>query len=75
VLAVDANAAALEAGAARSANMVLLGALVASSGAVSAGAVFEEMEHLWGAKPGVLDLNRRAFELGSGRKTANAKSA
>lgn len=61
---VAAGDIALEAGDVRSANMVMLGAFIALTGAVKERSIFNCLNEKFVGKPHVLDCNRAAFEAG-----------
>lgn len=62
---VPAGDLAMEAGDVRSANMVMLGAFIALTGAVKEGSIFNCLNEKFVGKPHLLDCNRRAFEFGA----------
>ncbi len=64
VFRVPATGIAIELGAAIAANMVMLGAYLAATGAVSPSVIDSEIEHLFSAKPRALALNRTAVARG-----------
>ena len=61
---VDAQKIALEAGNARTANIVILGAYIKLSGLVPYQTVYETIDKIFAKKPKVIPVNKKAFELG-----------
>ncbi len=61
---VDANKIALEAGNARTANIVILGAYIKLSGILPYETVYNTIDKLFEKKPKVIPVNKKAFELG-----------
>lgn len=61
---VDANAIALQAGNARTANIVILGAYIKLSGLLPHDTVFKTIDKIFAKKPKVIPVNKEAFELG-----------
>ncbi len=61
---VDANKIALQAGNARTANIVILGAYVKLSGLLPYETVYNTIDKLFEKKPKVIPVNKKAFELG-----------
>lgn len=64
VVYIDAEKLAIEAGNARTANIVLLGAYASMSGLFSKEALAELIRHKFEAKPKVIPANLKALELG-----------
>lgn len=64
VLYVDAGALALEAGNARTANIVVLGAYIKATGVITKESAIAAIEKKFAAKPKVIPANIKAFELG-----------
>ncbi len=64
VMYLPANDLANSIGANRSPNVVVFGAYVALSGAVSPGSARDQIQHQFGRKPKVVEINLRAFQLG-----------
>lgn len=64
LLVVPGQEVALKLGDRMAANLVLLGAYVAATGALSPGPIEEELARRFGHKPEVLALNREAFRRG-----------
>lgn len=61
---LPANDLAIEAGDVRSANMVMLGAFCALTGAVKTRSILNCLNEKFVGKPGVVDCNSRAFDAG-----------
>lgn len=61
---VDANAIALEAGNAKTANIVMLGAFIKLSPLVAKEQAIVSIEKIFAEKPKVIPVNKIAFELG-----------
>ena len=62
---VAANDIANELGNAKVANMVILGALVAATGAVNATSVLQAFEKMFAKRPELLAINRSALTAGA----------
>lgn len=65
VYKVPANDIANELGNVKVANMVILGALVAATGAVSPASVLQAFEKMFAKRPELLDINRLALAAGA----------
>lgn len=61
---VDAQKIAIEAGNARTANIVILGAYIKLSGLLPYETVYETIDKIFAKKPKVIPVNKKAFELG-----------
>lgn len=61
---IDANELALQAGNAKTANIVVLGAYVAMSGILPFETVYNTIDKLFEKKPKVIPVNKKAFEIG-----------
>ena len=66
---IAANQVAVEAGNEKAANMVMLGAYVSHTGAVSKESIIAGLKELFAAKADALEANVRAFEAGLNCKT------
>ena len=61
---IDAQALALEAGNAKTANIVVLGAYIAMSKILPFETVYNTIDKLFEKKPKVIPVNKKAFEIG-----------
>ena len=64
VLYINANEIALEAGNAKTANIVVLGAFIKMTGILKAEDVKNTIEKIFANKPKVIPMNKVAFDLG-----------
>ena len=64
VMYLPANDLANSIGATRSPNVVVFGAYVAMSGSVDPESARDQIQHQFGRKPKVVEINHRAFQLG-----------
>ncbi|MGC8797049.1 MAG: 2-oxoacid:acceptor oxidoreductase family protein [candidate division WOR-3 bacterium] len=64
IVEVPANEIAIEAGGARAANMVMLGAYVGATAIVPVEAVFEQLKEEFAAKAKLIPVNLKCVELG-----------
>ncbi len=64
VMYLPANELANSIGATRSPNVVMFGAYVALSGAITPEAARDQIQHQFGRKPRVVEINHHAFQMG-----------
>ena len=64
ILAIPANQIALDAGSARSANVVVLGAYMSRSQALTIDSVRQVLKKTFASKPNILEIYQTAFEQG-----------